>query len=113
LGFSISTVTDKCPVEYWFIKTKAWVFIQKMRAWLKVNEIRSFIKLGHFSKGECSRKGGQGGFTVRHFCKGYENLIKMPNSISANKCESSQRQINKGFGSSSWEFSKHLTNCLR
>ncbi len=57
----------KSPVEYWFIKTKARVFIQKTMAWLKINEIRSVIKMGSFDKGEHSRKGGRGNFAVRRF----------------------------------------------
>jgi len=56
LGFPESRITEKSPVEYWFIKTKAKVFIQKMMAWLKLNEIRSIIKMGSFSKVEfCSK----------------------------------------------------------
>ncbi len=67
MGFSVSRVTEKSPVEYWFIKTKAWVFLQKMKAWLKLNEIKSVIKMGYFNKGECYTKGGRGSFAVRHF----------------------------------------------
>ncbi len=29
IGFFVSKVTDKSPLEYWFIKTQTWVIIQK------------------------------------------------------------------------------------
>jgi len=35
LGFSVSEVTDKSPVEYWFMKTEAQVFIQKTGGLIK------------------------------------------------------------------------------
>ncbi len=67
----------KSPVEYWFIKTKARVFVQKRMAWLKLNEIWSIIKMWSFNKGEHSRKGGWGSFVVRRFYNSYENLIEL------------------------------------
>ncbi len=52
--FSVSKVTEKSPFEYWFIKTKAGVFVHKndglSKAWLNLNEIRSVIKLGNLIK---------------------------------------------------------------
>jgi hypothetical protein len=78
LRFSVNRVTDKSPVQYWFIKTKAWVVIQKMMAWLKPYEIRSELKIGSFNKGKAFWKGGQGSFCSELFYNDYKNLIELP-----------------------------------
>ncbi len=38
IGF-LNGVTDKSPVQYWFIKMHSQVFIHKWEVWLKPNEI--------------------------------------------------------------------------
>jgi len=38
LSNGVTVWLTKSAVEYWFIKTQAWVFIQKLMAWLKRNE---------------------------------------------------------------------------